>query len=312
MTAPVALETWNNIHVTAVGANRELRNRDLLFKIKEALITGNGAWTVVRSSNGVTADDSDNWNADTDLVWAVAGSAHSWIVLEQAGMGAGSLQWCIDLNYAYNYTSYITPLVSYSGGFSGGDINDRPIVSDERNIRYGNEWTVNSLYTKGANILKTTTGKCTRVFINENGSIGASMLVEDPKDVSDWWDTPFIGRIGRFALSYAFLQEASSLAVLVGSVAVQCYATCEGFQSNALPQNILFATSDYNGDWVCCPPGLMVNSTIRRGRPGAIRDMWFVSDNLNDGDYMPGDSSRGFVVVGDVLLPWDGSVMIID
>jgi hypothetical protein len=38
-------------------------------------------WTVQSSSNGTTANSSDNWTTVADLTWAAAGVAHSWIVL---------------------------------------------------------------------------------------------------------------------------------------------------------------------------------------------------------------------------------------
>lgn len=317
MTAPVATETWNNLHVSVVGGGDEdERNRELMFKIKDALITGvdQGEWTVVSSSDHITADANDNWTVDTDLVWAAAGSAHSWIVLQQAGMGGGSFQFCIDLAYVDTSTEKAFFLVSYSDGFAGGTTEDRPTANDEQNIASNNYWgPSNDVVTKGANILKTESGKCTRIIISDDGSDSGFWFVEEPKDAKSWWTTPYLGWVSAgLQPRYVTFQEASYAKARIDGEEVECYISCEGFHSNALPQDILFATSDYNGEWVCCPAGIVSNSTSRRGRIGEIRDWWWISDDLNTGDYMPGDASKLFVVINDLLQPWDGSNIVFD
>jgi hypothetical protein len=58
-----------------------------------------GAWIVRGSSDSVTANSSDNWAAEADIVNDVPGSPHSWIVLESpAGMlpGGNFIQFTID------------------------------------------------------------------------------------------------------------------------------------------------------------------------------------------------------------------------
>lgn len=47
----------------------------------------NSLWTVVRSSNGVTADATDRWTNLAAIVGNTNGNAHSWIVLQNATLG---------------------------------------------------------------------------------------------------------------------------------------------------------------------------------------------------------------------------------
>jgi hypothetical protein len=86
---------------------------DLLYKIKQALTTfGSVPWTVWGSCDGAGGfgnnDLNDRWTADstyTKLKWAASG-AHSWIVLEQSGLGGAQL--CIDL---LNANAYVCTIV---------------------------------------------------------------------------------------------------------------------------------------------------------------------------------------------------------
>lgn len=102
---------------------------------------GAGAWSVVRSSDGVTDAYSDLWGTAYDgskLVRAAAGVAHSWVVL-QAPVTMGSLFVCFDLTGP----SDNSPLANASkfsklGFTTGGTILNRPTASDETT---GSSWT---------------------------------------------------------------------------------------------------------------------------------------------------------------------------
>lgn len=320
MAAPVAIETWNNLHISATAAALNDRRRELMFKIKDALITGvnQGEWTVAASSDSVVADTNDNWIAETNLVWNTAGNIHSWIVLQQAKMGGGFFQLCIDLNYVYISSNKAEFYVSHSGAFVNGTITNRPTATDEQFVNYNTQssWGPGTnLVSMGANILKTTSGKCTRVLVNIDGDIYGYWIIDEPKDKRDFWDTPYIALVtgeGRIP-SYDYYFNYAIFHAQVDAENLKCFLTCEGFGiKQALPEDVLFGTSDYNSEWVCCPAGIMSNSTTRRGRLGEVKDWWWVSDNLNTGDCMPGDASKAFVVIGEMLQPWDGSAMVID
>lgn len=89
----------------------------------------NSVWTVKGSSDGTTAalDNVDRWSTISNLVFNASGSAHSWIVLENATLG---YQVCIDCNQlaatniGFAATEIATP-------FTGGSSTTRPTATNE-------------------------------------------------------------------------------------------------------------------------------------------------------------------------------------
>ena len=60
--ALTTIKTWDHQYMGLINrGNVDLNNRDVMYRIKEGLITGPGAWTVVSSSDSVTADATDRW-----------------------------------------------------------------------------------------------------------------------------------------------------------------------------------------------------------------------------------------------------------
>jgi hypothetical protein len=43
---------------------------------------------------------------------------------------------------------------------------------------------------------------------------------------------------------------------------------------------------------------------------GLIADLWYGSVTLNTGDTYPNSTARTFVQLGDLVFPWDGSVVV--
>ena len=90
------LKTWqfdvNQIIPSALD-NTTYR-KDLLFKIKESLIGfDQSPWQVAGSSDSITAgmDGVDRWLSPADIIHAPNGQPHSWVVLEQPGLGGMQL-----------------------------------------------------------------------------------------------------------------------------------------------------------------------------------------------------------------------------
>src|SRR4051812_42695947 len=107
MALPSLTKTWNflvNALIPATGSSLN-DNRTLLKSIKDAL-KGSGTWTDSAGANlggapagawttrywwdsvtaGTAGDGVDRWGAIGNLVWANAGSAHSWYALRQTGI----------------------------------------------------------------------------------------------------------------------------------------------------------------------------------------------------------------------------------
>jgi hypothetical protein len=130
MALPTAVKTHQydvNVAYAALGTAAADYKR-LLRGIKNTLIGfASNAWTVVGSSSGIAAglDAVDRWSADSDLVQAAAGNAHSWIVLKQAQISA-------------NYQ--LIRLVACSGFYQR--INNRSSHSNRRASSSNHIWMV--------------------------------------------------------------------------------------------------------------------------------------------------------------------------
>lgn len=141
-------KTWEYSVNNVISAGPDIGDRnERLWLLLKNLLTDTGGysivdedgaatvvtspWVVIASSNAVTADASDNWNAQSDIVGAAAGVAHSWIHLRQVDyFGAGdhlNLLLCVE-----NNSNCTLGRVSYVRGATGfnndGTTTNRPTV----------------------------------------------------------------------------------------------------------------------------------------------------------------------------------------
>jgi hypothetical protein len=107
--------------------------RDILYWMKSVLTNTNSAgntlpsarlWTVVSSSNASTTSSSDLWTSTSALTRAAAGTAHSWIVLQNTTLGVYMI---IDYVGALNYAADV--IVSTDTP-SGGTTLNRPTATN--------------------------------------------------------------------------------------------------------------------------------------------------------------------------------------
>jgi hypothetical protein len=215
--------------------------------------------------------------------------------------------------------THFTFVISYSAGFTGGSTTARPTATDEYVV--GSSYLVSDFgaaQAMGANVMKTTSGKCTRIFISAQSGIYKGVFIfEEPKNVPSWWDKPYIACAkggtagGGFPFTYGNFNTAANLVAEVETWNGAAYVTAEG-AGDVLGKSTQFSTADYNNEWICGTVGLLASSANPRGFLGEMRDIWWVSDDLPDGTYMPSDGSKQFVVIGDILQPWDGSAIVFD
>ena len=107
----------------------ELTKVSLLFikRMLKTLVTGS-AWTVVGSSNSLTAsmnDGIDRWNSLSDLVGNSSGNPHSWMILQQIAIAP---QFQLLLNFCY--TTSIQVYFSPAGLFVSGTTTTTPSAVD--------------------------------------------------------------------------------------------------------------------------------------------------------------------------------------
>lgn len=107
--------------------------KDVLYVIKSILTNTNSVsntlasdriWTVVSSSNASTTSASDLWTSTSALTRAAAGTAHSWVVLQNATLGFYLI---LDFVGAANYTC---DAILSTDAPSGGTTLNRPTVTN--------------------------------------------------------------------------------------------------------------------------------------------------------------------------------------
>src|SRR5579885_3685790 len=174
MGAPTLSKTWQsltNFSVATTG-NATTDHQQTLLKVKKQLVAfGSSPYSVRSSSNSVSANTSDNWNSNTDLVWN--SGAHSWIVLRQTGLGSTS-DICIDL---LNATVGSLAIYYSPGGYATTSLSTtaRPstLNSDEVPLGPGtfngpvSQWISagSSTFSGFVNVFMSTDGQCTRWFV---------------------------------------------------------------------------------------------------------------------------------------------------
>lgn len=364
MSLPALARTWQFQVSQLIAAQLATANDCalLMFSLKQSLI-GAGAWTdstgaavasagnwVVRSANdGQGAghfgnnDNIDRWlaagNGATtgDLRWAAAGSNHSWIVLEQAGIpgAAGNFQLCIDLSNAGQTSATI--VVSPSAGFAGGTATARPTAADEQviinNTAWGGPATDNNSVL---HVLKTNDGKSTRIVVvrSSSNATGAYTVLfwgfELPVAIAAWTNPSAAWALGSSAgFPTSNIDSVANMAAAFntfsrtpGGTNFTSKWTEEGTQQHTLvtasygdatgtQQNV----GGVNNEAPLFSIGIWSATVNARGRNGRIVDIrqglqnTSASLSTTDGrSYPTAAPTRQWMQFGDYAQPWNRSV----
>lgn len=276
-----------------------------------------GNWTVVGSSDSVTAalDGADRWDADTDLVWAIAGVAHSWIVLQQDGIlgtgAVGRMQVCLDLSNAT--ASNATLVVSWGAGFTGGTTTARPTATDEFVFIGNTSWGMSVADAdQRFHTLKSVDGKDTRVLITRNGQPAAFWIFHLPVNTVSGWTNPAL--VQTIAVNTtAPATPVNDFATCFGSnttggrggIAFTGMHTCEGVRVAAvLLAERQTVPNDFNARRPFFPIGFYSNTATQIGRHGVFADLW--TSEAVPRTY-PADGTQQFIQVGAHVFPWNRS-----
>jgi hypothetical protein len=321
MALPALDKTWQynvNNRITSSG-NGGNDKKSVLLAIKNALKAfASNPWTVAGSSNASAAgmDAVDRWASIANMTGVTsAGSPHSWIVFNQVGVG----QICWDM-VGSNPTDFLNMTVVWSRGslFTGGTTTNRPTATDSITLLNGGTWLngQTTSYEHLWHLWHSTDGHSTRIHVRSLGTIlapGCFARFERPKSPLAQWTTPAI--IGWNGTASSFLSSTwSSTASLKGNKPgggeMNLFTTCEGW-SSALGPTRLALPNDFTTEYEIFPLALACEEVGARGRHGEQFDLWYVTSSLVDGDTMPADASKQFVVVGDILLPWNNTTMLL-
>jgi len=319
MALPTLSKTWQ----FNVNSASKVSYGQILFSIKDALVSfGSNPWTVVRSSNGSVANDTDNWASAGNVVWSYSG--HSWIVLKQTGI-ATNFQILLETSYssgghAANMKFWASPSAGFSGG--GWSTSVRPTATDEVDLTGTRQLAVSNYEVPGrVHVMMSTDGQCTRWVVCVNSKVPHLVAIDLPQAPISAWTDPWVGVITVQGYNtgattdwptYSKLNDSSIYTFgLIGGDTVNFYLTSAMYGGGMVGQNIT-VPDDQTGEWPMAPIGLACQTTGHRGvRKGTLFDMWWASTAVNTGNTYPGDASNQFAQFGDIILPWSGSAPLI-
>ena len=323
MTLPTLSKTWNfDVNNTGgVNSSAMADGQLTLHGIKNAMKALPSPWTVISSCDKTTAENNtgvDLLDVSTKLYWAYSGSAHSWIVLEQAGVGAG-FQVCFDLNQysAYQWNAFVSPSAGFgsvNGGTNGTTLN-RPTATDEINISGGGSWgPPNSAFILKWHLMQSTDGECNRLIICNKNTCGF-WIFDKPRDPITAWTVPVIAGgygTGGTANAADYTQWNTGSTHLFSRITdvVNFYMTGECIALNMWPK-LITGPDDLNGEWPMLPIGLVCSVAPHRGKKGTVYDLWWGSTGVVNGSTYPDDGTRQFVQFDHLIFPWNGSLPLI-
>lgn len=321
MPLPTLEKTWQFAHVSNSASGVQLNDlKDIFLRIKDAAKAfDDSPLTVVGSSNSLSANmtGTDLLVDQDDMVYSA--TAHSWIVLGLPEIGPG-VQLCFDFKYS---NSQYGDVVVTPTGFSGGSVTARPTAADEQVLRAG-EILFGQLGDGGgagaqlwAHLMLSTDGECFRVLVMNNGVATGFLLVDKPGSPATGWDTPMIARYtsqpdntSNTLMGLGNWSDQSGVFKAVGPVAAMPLLSI--FESaiffNATVADAFDAANQISGEYPLMRVGLWHDTTVgQRGRHGFVHDLFFTCPVLQNGDTMPADGTKQFVVIGDAVLPCDGT-----
>lgn len=317
MALPTLVKTWigsYNNQVVAQGTTIDT-NRALLVAIKNAMLgMAAAAWTCVYSCDSATAgtagDGVDRWSSGASLVWAAAGSAHSWIVLKQSAVGS-NFQVCISCENAGGTT--LTIAVSKSAGFSGGSATSRPTATDEQVVisaaTFGGVGTnVSARWT----VQQSNDGQCTRVLLANNGVASGMWSFEVPQNPVSGWITPYLaGVVTTLTVGNLCATTSTPLSFRHSTTNGTMFMQTEGNTSGIGPAdgNYGNAANQIDSSWPMWPIGVASKTSGVTGRHGSVFDMWLASTSRNSGDRYPAAGSGLFAQFGSIIVPWNGGAV---
>lgn len=323
MSLPVLDKTWQFAHVSNTLSGIETTDiNDFFLKVKDAAKAfGLHPLTVVGSSDSSTSNMSgtDLLSGQPAMVHDSAGNPHTWIVLKLDQI-ATSAEVCFDFDHSE--TDRIDIVVS-TAGFTGGSTTARPTATDEIVLLSNNSWTgmLGSGDGSGGqlrgHIMLSSDGQCFRVVVANNGIVGGFLLIDKPGQAVTGWTNPMIsvakstGRLDNTSDNVLTVAQWYTNAIFSARGPIGSMPLYPTFESPANFFTVLTkrnAANEISGEYPLARIGLWHDTTAgQRGRHGYVFDLFFTNQVLQNGDTLPSDSSKQFVVFGDAAFPGDGT-----
>lgn len=324
-TLPTLTKTWQfsvNNSTGATGTAIDV-NRTWTRTVKDALLAfASNPWTMRYSCNSVTAgtagDGVDRITTNANLVWANAGSAHSWMVLRQTGI-ATNFELLISCENANASGATLLVVTSPSAGFTGGTTTARPTATDEiAQTNPASAWGITTNTAMRWHLWESTDGQCTRLITCVSGAIYNTIWLDKPSNPVTGWTNPSLSYAaqGATGLSATTLGAvAGAFSARIGSTSALLAVSAEGLITSA--GSVSFRTNtnwgnianEVSGEWPMLPVGAICVTATVRGRHGTFQDLWTGSGGANTGDTYPSGASNQFAQFDALILPWNGTAV---
>jgi len=321
MAVPTPVKTWLTSYNNTVSgqADADDRNRQLALDIKAALIGfASNAWTVVSSSDGVTADASDNWSVLADITEANDGSAHSWIVLQQAAINT-NFQLCLDFSSSIG-PERLTVVWSPNAAFAGGTTTNRPTATGEVVIQSDAAWAGNLTGSDPPNqhifhIQQSDDGECTRLVGYYANQPIMFWLFDKPQNPVTGWTDPAVCLFAKATSSTAdqmertdFYDSANNAYGYHNGLAddFNFYCTEESRNNQSVGEDN--TPNAFSLEHPLSPMGVLSETVSMEGRHGSLFDLWWGTPS-NKGNEYPVTGTRLFAQHGHIVTTWDGTAV---
>jgi hypothetical protein len=293
----------------------------LLWALKESLIGFDTLpWTVVLSSNSVSAGAADYWTTSANLIWTYAtAAAYSWIVLQQNGIATGFqvLIECNRTNTNANNHQYLRVSVSPSVGFTWVSTTgpptaaDSPSLTDATSVGTIGLWGPGNSIGHRLHVMQSTDGQCTRVFINQTNdgdTVGFWIFDKAKNPVSGWTNPWLAGVLGSNSASVptvANLNDLSTRIMANGVSAMGLFLTGEGAVTSMVTEQVTVANS-FDSSWPMAKMGILSTTASNVGRHGEVFDLWYGSNGRANADQYPSSGTLyQFTQFGQIIHPWN-------
>jgi len=290
---------------------------------------GSGAGS---TGKGAAMDGRDRWLTTSDLQGSTStGGNRSWFVWQNEITGAELL-----LEHYSTFSNedfwdasvYVSPEL----GFTGGGTNSRPTAVDEVTVQDRDRWLGDGSVSNQVwfgNVMISDDGEDTRLFLATQGRVGQFFLCDRAKDpitagpLIVWngsqnvmtWEKATDSNVMTHGVWNDSAQLRATLdkdAATTGPHFAALYMTQEMLGSGMLAEQFPDHPSDLDDEFPFFNIGLAATTVGYRGRHGRMSDVWFVNDQIsrppNQGATFPNNTSRQFLKLGHMVVPWNGSL----
>lgn len=272
----------------------------------------------VSSSDSVTAGAGDKILTRANLIWAAAGSPHSWWVDERPD---GS-QICVDCSNASSING-LTVAISPGGLFAGGTTLARPTAADEFVPINNAAWGESNNSASWLNFQRAKNATSYR-FLQCRTNWSVNLWAWEIAKAEAGWSNPNVfGMYGTSAtapvnqqITYSACFTTATPMMGVGAtanIAIQLNLPGVHLANGAIPNVAAYQVANaYSGKFPLYVIGMGTTTALNIGYLGQLQNIWCGNTNLTtatDGRwYGTNATDRAKLQIGVLVIPWNQSV----